>query len=116
MELIDEREDKSDVFEHKGGVSAFVQYLNRSRTAIHPNIFYFQHQEGPIAVEVGGAVERLLPGVDVLLHQQHPAEGRRHAPRGFPGALTRKINEFIEKEGLAKRENVQLTGDDAREG
>src|SRR5215207_8099826 len=40
IELIDERENKGDVFEHQGGVSAFVQYLNRGRTAIHPVIFY----------------------------------------------------------------------------
>ena len=36
IELIDEREDKNDVFEHQGGVSAFVQYLNRGRTAFTP--------------------------------------------------------------------------------
>ena len=41
IELIDEREDKNDVFEHQGGVSAFVQYLNRSRTAIHPEHLLF---------------------------------------------------------------------------
>ena len=98
MELIDEREDKSDVFEHKGGVSAFVQYLNRSRTAIHPNIFYFQHQEGPIAVEVAAQWNDSYQEIDVLLHQQHPAEGRRHAPGGLPGRADPEVNEFIEKE------------------
>ena len=84
IELIDEREDKSDVFEHEGGVSAFVQHLNRSRTAIHPNVFYFQSAGRPDHGRGRAAVERLLPGDDVLLHQQHPAEGRRHAPRRLP--------------------------------
>jgi DNA gyrase subunit B len=116
IELVDEREDRHDTFQHEGGVSAFVQYLNRSRTAIHPNIFYFQSQEGPIAVEVAAQWnDSYQESMYCYTNNIPQKDGGAHLA-GFRAALTRKINEFIEKEGLARREEVQLTGDDAREG
>ncbi len=116
IELIDERDDRRDVFEHEGGVMAFVQYLNRSRSSIHPNILYFQVQDGPIAVEVAAQWnDSYAESMFCYTNNIPQKDGGTHLA-GFRAALTRKLNDFIEKEGLAKRENVALTGDDAREG
>ncbi len=52
IDLSDERENKSDVFKHEGGLQAFVKHLNRTRTPAHETVFWFKTQDGPIAVEV----------------------------------------------------------------
>jgi DNA gyrase subunit B len=116
IELVDERDERREVFQHEGGVKAFVQYLNRSRTSTHSNVFYFQTQEGAITVEVAAQWnDSYQESMFCYTNNIPQKDGGTHLA-GFRAALTRKINDFIEREGLAKRENVSLTGDDAREG
>src|SRR5205085_12671847 len=50
IELIDERENRSDVFAHAGGLQAFVKYMNRTRTPIHESVIWFRTQDGPVSV------------------------------------------------------------------
>src|SRR5207253_1375240 len=52
IELIDERENRSDVFAHAGGLQAFVKYMNRTRTPVHESVFWFRTQDGATSVEV----------------------------------------------------------------
>src|SRR3974390_3745707 len=52
IELIDERENKTDVFQHEGGLQAFVKHLKRTRTPIHESVFWFRTQDGAVSVEV----------------------------------------------------------------
>jgi DNA gyrase subunit B len=121
IELIDERDDRSEVFQHEGGVRAFVKHLNRSRTPVHESVFYFRTQasaeegEGaPIAVEVAAQWnDSYQESMFCFTNNIPQKDGGTHL-QGFRAALTRTLNKYIEQE--AKKERIETTGDDAREG
>jgi DNA gyrase subunit B len=116
IELVDERENKSDVFEHAGGLQAFVKYLNRARVAVHDSVFWFKTQEGPVAVEVAMQWnDSYQESMFCYTNNIPQKDGGTHLA-GFRSALTRTLNDYIEKETSAKKEKVATTGDDAREG
>jgi DNA gyrase subunit B len=116
IELIDERENKSDVFAHDGGLQAFVIHLNRSRTPIHDSVFWFRTQEGSATVEVALQWnDSYQESMFCYTNNIPQKDGGTHLS-GFRAALTRTLNDYIEKESVAKKEKIATTGDDAREG
>jgi DNA gyrase subunit B len=116
IELVDERENKSDVFKHEGGLQAFVKHLNRTRTPVHESVFWFKTQEGPVAVEVAMQWnDSYQESMYCYTNNIPQKDGGTHLA-GFRSALTRTLNDYIQKEMSAKKEQIQTTGDDAREG
>jgi DNA gyrase subunit B len=116
IELIDERENKSDVFAHEGGLQAFVAHLNRSRTPVHDTVIWFRTQEGSITVEVALQWnDSYQESMYCYTNNIPQKDGGTHLS-GFRGALTRTLNDYIEKQAFAKKEKIATTGDDAREG
>jgi DNA gyrase subunit B len=116
IELIDERENKSDVFAHAGGLQAFVKYLNRTRTPVHESVFWFRTQDGPVSVEV--AIQwndSYQESMFCYTNNIPQKDGGTHLA-GFRSALTRTLNDYVEKELSGKKDRIPMSGDDAREG
>jgi DNA gyrase subunit B len=109
-------EPKSVELHYEGGIEAFVRYLDRSKTALHtPPIVMTSERDG-ITVEC--ALEWTDSYHETMLcftNNIPQRDGGTHLA-GFRGALTRQINKYAEDSGIAKKEKVALTGDDAREG
>jgi DNA gyrase subunit B len=116
IELVDQRENKNDVFEHAGGLAAFVKYLNRTRTPVHDSVIAFKTQDGLVNVEVALQWnDSYQESMFCYTNNIPQKDGGTHLS-GFRGALTRTMNDYIEKELSAKKEKTPTTGDDAREG
>src|SRR5437016_895135 len=116
IELVDERENKSDVFEHAGGLQAFAKYLNRARVPIHGSVFWFKTQDGSTSVEVAMQWnDSYQESMFCYTNNIPQKDGGTHLA-GFRSGLTRTLNDYIEKEMSAKKEKIPTTGDDAREG
>ena len=106
---------KTELF-YDGGVREFVKYLDRSKSSIMSDPIYMTGEKDGIGVEVAmwwndSYHENVLPFTNNIPQR----DGGTHMA-GFRGALTRTINNYAQSSGIAKREKVAFTGDDAREG
>ncbi len=116
--LTDERdaEVKQEVMLYEGGLAAYVEYLDRNKTALVEAPITLSGEKDGVTVEVAlWWNDSYHENVMCFTNNIPQRDGGTHLA-GFRGALTRQINGYAEQSGILKKEKVNLTGDDAREG
>jgi len=114
--ISDDRFEKSQEFHYEGGISSFVEYLNRAKSAIHPNVIFFEGEKEGVYIEIAfqyndGYDEKIF----TFANNINTHEGGTHLV-GFKAALTRTMNSYASSNNLMKNIKATVSGDDLREG
>ena len=118
LKLIDNRaaEPKEVDFHYEGGLTAFVEHINKSKSPLHENVIAFSGEKDDIQVEAALQWTNAYNESMLCFTNNIPQKDGGTHLAGFRGALTRTINNYIMENGLLKKEKVELTGEDMREG
>ncbi|MFD1245309.1 DNA topoisomerase (ATP-hydrolyzing) subunit B [Paralysiella testudinis] len=116
IELTDKRDGRHENFAFSGGVAGFVQYMNRSKTALHEKVFYANGEKDGLGVEVAMQWnDSYQESVQCFTNNIPQRDGGTHLT-ALRQVMTRTINAYIEANEVAKKAKVDTSGDDMREG
>ena len=117
IEMIDQRPNgKSENFAYSGGVRGFVEYMNRTKTVLHPKPFYAMGEKDGMTIEVSMQWnDSYSETVQCFTNNIPQRDGGTHLT-GLRTAMTRTLNNYIEQNELAKKAKIETSGDDMREG
>jgi DNA gyrase subunit B len=114
--IADERTDKKQEFQYKGGIVSFVEYLNKNKTPVHPKPIHLEGEKEGMYIDIAlqyndGYIENIF----TFANNINTHEGGTHLI-GFKSALTRTLNNYATANNLLKNIKASLTGEDTREG
>ena len=115
IKLVDERTDKESVFQFKGGIISFVDYLNKNKNRLHKKVIYFEKNIDKAHIEAALQYnDSYSENIFSFANNINTIEGGTHLS-GFKSALTRAINQYAKNKKLLKGD-IAIAGDDTREG